>query len=81
MKKTRHTETQIVTVLKKQDAGIKTSDIFREPGISDAILNSRLWHVCVNSDSSTVILDPVFVTSSSSIKALSEMEIREKFKK
>lgn len=36
MKKTRFTETQIVAILKKQEAGIKTSDICREHGISDA---------------------------------------------
>ncbi|MDI3536272.1 MAG: putative transposase [Bacteroidales bacterium] len=35
MKKTRFTETQIVAILKKQEAGIKTSDICREHGISD----------------------------------------------
>lgn len=36
MKKTRFTETQIVAILKKQEAGIKTSDLCREYGISDA---------------------------------------------
>ncbi len=36
MKRTRFTETQIVAILKKQEAGIKTSDICREHGISDA---------------------------------------------
>lgn len=36
MKKTRFTETQIVAILKKQEAGMKTSDICREHGISDA---------------------------------------------
>jgi len=32
MKKTRFTETQIVAILKKQEAGIKTSDLCREYG-------------------------------------------------
>jgi putative transposase len=36
MKKTRFTETQIIAILKKQDSGIKVSDICRENGISDA---------------------------------------------
>lgn len=36
MKKTRITETQIVAVLKRQEAGIKVSDLCRELGISDA---------------------------------------------
>jgi len=36
MKKTRFTETQIVAVLKRQEAGIKVSDLCRELGISDA---------------------------------------------
>jgi putative transposase len=36
MKKTRFTETQIVAILKKQEAGMKTPDICREHGISDA---------------------------------------------
>jgi len=36
MKKTRFTETQIVAILNKQEAGIKTSDLCREYGISDA---------------------------------------------
>ena len=37
MKKTRFTETQIVAILKKQEAsGTKVSDICREHGISDA---------------------------------------------
>lgn len=36
MKKTRFTETQIVAILKKQEAGIKTSELCREYGISDA---------------------------------------------
>jgi putative transposase len=36
MKKTRFTEAQIIAILKKQEAGIKVSDICRENGISDA---------------------------------------------
>jgi len=36
MKKTRFTETQIIAILKKQEAGIKVSDICRENSISDA---------------------------------------------
>jgi putative transposase len=36
MKKTRFTETQIVAILKQQEAGIKVADLCREHGISDA---------------------------------------------
>ena len=36
MKRTKFTETQIVAVLKRQEAGIKVSDLCRELGISDA---------------------------------------------
>jgi len=36
MKKTRFSETQIVSILKKHEAGIKTSDLCREFGISEA---------------------------------------------
>lgn len=36
MKKTRFTETQIVSILKRHEAGAKTSDLCREIGISDA---------------------------------------------
>ena len=36
MKKTRFTETQIIAILKKQEAGMKVSDICRDNGISDA---------------------------------------------
>ena len=36
MKKTRFTETQIVSTLKKQEGGIPTKDICRELGISEA---------------------------------------------
>jgi putative transposase len=36
MKKTKFTETQIVSILNKQEAGIKISDLCREYGISEA---------------------------------------------
>jgi putative transposase len=36
MKKTRFSETKIVSILKKQEAGIATADICREFGISQA---------------------------------------------
>lgn len=36
MKKTRFSETKIVSILKKQEAGISTADICREHGISAA---------------------------------------------
>ncbi len=36
MKKTRFSETQIVSALKKQESGVKTSDLCRELGISEA---------------------------------------------
>lgn len=36
MKKTRFTEPQIIAILKKQEAGMKVSDICRDNGISDA---------------------------------------------
>ena len=36
MKKTRFTETQIIAILKRQEAGIAVKDICREYGISDA---------------------------------------------
>ncbi len=36
MKKTRFTEAQIVSTLKKQEAGVPTKDICRELGISEA---------------------------------------------
>jgi len=36
MKKTRFTETKIVSILKKQESGITTADICREFGISQA---------------------------------------------
>jgi putative transposase len=36
MKRTRFTESQIVTILKQQEGGISVKDICREHGISDA---------------------------------------------
>ena len=36
MKKTRFTETQIVSILKSADAGMKVKDLCREHGISEA---------------------------------------------
>lgn len=36
MKKTRFTETQVVSILKQQEAGISTKEICREHGISEA---------------------------------------------
>ena len=36
MKKTRFTETQIVTILKSADAGLKVKDLCRKHGISEA---------------------------------------------
>lgn len=36
MKKTRFTETQIISILKEADAGVPVKDICRQNGISDA---------------------------------------------
>ena len=36
MKKLRYSERQIINILKKQEAGMKTADICREHGISQA---------------------------------------------
>jgi len=36
MKKSRYSETQIIAILKKQEAGMKTADLCREHGISQA---------------------------------------------
>jgi putative transposase len=40
MKKTRFTETQIVSILKQQEAGIPTKEICRQHGISEATFYS-----------------------------------------
>jgi putative transposase len=36
MKRSRHTEEQIIAILKEQEAGAKTADVCRKHGISDA---------------------------------------------
>jgi len=36
MKKSRYTEEQIIAILKQHEAGVKTGDLCREHGISDA---------------------------------------------
>ena len=36
MKKSRYTEEQIIAILKQHEAGVKTADLWREHGISDA---------------------------------------------
>ena len=36
MKKSRFNENQIITILKKQEAGVKLAEIIREHGISEA---------------------------------------------
>ncbi len=36
MKKSRYTEEQIIGILKQHEAGVKTADLCREQGISDA---------------------------------------------
>ena len=36
MKKSRYTEEQIIGILKRHEAGVKTADLCREHGISDA---------------------------------------------
>jgi putative transposase len=40
MKKTRFTESQIISILRQQETGSKVSDICREHGISDATFYS-----------------------------------------
>lgn len=40
MKKTKFTETQIVSILKQQEAGIPTKEICRQHGISEATFYS-----------------------------------------
>ena len=41
MRKSRSTESQIVAILKKADAGMKVSDVCRKHGISDATYYKR----------------------------------------
>src|ERR687891_1972486 len=36
MKRSRHTEEQIIAILREQEAGAKTADVCRKHGISDA---------------------------------------------
>ena len=36
MKRTRFTEEQIIAVLREQEAGAKTADVCRKPGVSEA---------------------------------------------
>ena len=36
MKRKRYTEEQIITILKEQEAGVKTADLCRKHGISEA---------------------------------------------
>ena len=36
MKKSRYTEEQIIAILKQHESGVKTADLCREHGISDA---------------------------------------------
>ena len=38
MKRKRHTEEQIITILKEHEAGMKTADVCRKHGISEATL-------------------------------------------
>jgi putative transposase len=38
MKRSRHTEEQIIAILKEQEAGAKTADLCRQHGISSATL-------------------------------------------
>ena len=38
MKKVRFTETQIISILKQQEAGISVKDLAREQGISEATI-------------------------------------------
>ena len=36
MKRKRHTEVQIIAILKEHEAGVKTADLCRKHGISEA---------------------------------------------
>jgi len=36
MKKSKHTESQIISILKEQESGVKVADICRQHGISQA---------------------------------------------
>jgi hypothetical protein len=38
MKRKRHTEEQIIAILKEHEAGVKTADMCRKHGISDGIV-------------------------------------------
>jgi putative transposase len=40
MKRTRHTEEQIIAILREQEAGAKTADVCRKHGISSATFYS-----------------------------------------
>ena len=42
MKKSRYSERQIINILKKQEAGMKTADICREHGISQATFYNKI---------------------------------------
>jgi putative transposase len=42
MKKVRFTETQIISILKQQEAGIPVKDLAREHGISEATFYVRV---------------------------------------
>jgi hypothetical protein len=41
MKRKRHTEGQIIAILKEHEAGVKTADLFRKHGISEASTTGR----------------------------------------
>jgi len=47
MKKSRFTEAQIVSALKKQEAGISTREVCRELGVSEATFYN--WKACMSS--------------------------------
>ena len=51
MARKRHTEEQIIRVLKEAEAGMRTPDVCRKHGISDAIFykwRSKFWGMDVN---------------------------------